>query len=294
MKHYLISLLIIVALSFMNVACIKKQETQQEETIQIELSTYKETELETELETEKESDAEKLLILENDVKALIEEADVGGEVAVYAKGLYTDTILNINNCELKSASLIKLYTLGTVYENYDIMCDKYGKKTIDDYLTSMITVSSNRANEKLTNMLGDGNNERGRAVVHEFCEKYGYNETDYVIYDAKIKKMSSTTSVYDCAKFLEDAYRGKLPYSSEMIRLLKLQQRTHKIPAGIPTGIVTANKTGELDDTQNDVAIVWAKGEPFVLCVMSDQISSTSRAQKCITNIASRVYQFFE
>ena len=73
-----------------------------------------------------------------------------------------------------------------------------------------------------------------------------------------------------------------------MLSLLKQQTRTSKIPAGVPYGIETANKTGELDYVQNDAAIVFAE-TPYILCVMSENVGAGS-AVSSIVNLSSDVY----
>ena len=46
-------------------------------------------------------------------------------------------------------------------------------------------------------------------------------------------------------------------------------QRTSKIPAGVPKEVKTGNKTGELDNVDNDAAIIWAPDCTYILCIMS-------------------------
>lgn len=92
---------------------------------------------------------------------------------------------------------------------------------------------------------------------------------------------------------LSDIYYGNLKYSDRMLSLLKQQQRTWKIPAGVPQGVVTANKTGELYNTENDVAIIYAPSGPYILSVLSTNLKSTSNAQNVIRSISSLVYNFF-
>ena len=41
-----------------------------------------------------------------------------------------------------------------------------------------------------------------------------------------------------------------------MLDLLKNQQNTSKIPEGLGVDVPTANKTGETDEDQHDIAIV--------------------------------------
>ena len=50
----------------------------------------------------------------------------------------------INDFSMQAASLIKLYIMGAVYENYDSLTQQYGAQTIDGYLLPMITVSDTR------------------------------------------------------------------------------------------------------------------------------------------------------
>lgn len=75
-----------------------------------------------------------------------------------------------------------------------------------------------------------------------------------------------------------------------MLDILKSQTLKSKIPAGVPSGVVTANKTGELSSVENDAAIVFKEGAPYVLVVMSNEINNTSEARNNIKEISSKVY----
>ena len=65
----------------------------------------------------------------------------------------------IDDQPMQAASLIKLFIMGTVYENYESLSETYGADTLNSYLNSMITVSDNDAANKLVNMLGDGDDD---------------------------------------------------------------------------------------------------------------------------------------
>ena len=66
-------------------------------------------------------------------------------------GLYMcDDLVNdpegaIQDARMQAASLIKLYIMGAVYENYDSIIAQYGQSSVDSNLYSMITVSDNDA-----------------------------------------------------------------------------------------------------------------------------------------------------
>ena len=62
--------------------------------------------------------------------------------------------------------------------------------------------------------------------------------------------------------------------------------------------MTTANKTGELSDpgnlgvVENDISIIFAKGHPYVLCVLSNNIQNNSSAQETISKISADVYKY--
>ena len=50
---------------------------------------------------------------------------------------------------------------------------------------------------------------------------------------------------------------SEYPYADSMFDLLAAQTRRNKIPAQMPSDAKTANKTGELDNVENDAGIVY-------------------------------------
>mgnify|MGYP000609300149 CR=1 FL=1 len=98
--------------------------------------------------------------------------------------------------------------------------------------------------------------------------------------------------VTDCGKLLERIYRGECvskEASEEMLDLLKNQQNTSKIPEGLGVDVPTANKTGETDEDQHDIAIVYGTKTTYILCVMSE---NASNAIANIRNISRVVYNY--
>ena len=74
-----------------------------------------------------------------------------------------------------------------------------------------------------------------------------------------------------------------------MLALLKAQHVTTKIPAGVPSGVQTANKTGELSDVENDDAIVFAPFGTYVLVILTENGSIRN-----IRNLSSIIYTAME
>lgn len=212
---------------------------------------------------------------------------------------------------MQSASVIKAFIMGTVYERA-VFAAESGKEWIDmaegydgelrDLLTNMITVSDNEAANELVRRLGQGDFTSGAAVVNEFCQEHGFAATHMGReFLAENPVDDNYTSAGDCCKLLTEIYRGELinaDASYRMRELLEQQTRTGKIPAGIPEGVRTANKTGEmpsgygLGSIENDIAIVMDEQRPYVICVLSNDIADNGAAQNTITGISNMVYKY--
>lgn len=223
-----------------------------------------------------------------------------GDWSLYFKDIKNNKSISINDHSMESASLIKLYIMGTVYdaiENKSLeMTD-----TIQNLLNDMITVSDNESSNELVRALSpSGDHSEGMAKVNQFIEKNNFTQTKQVngLADPSLWTSSgevNTTSTSDCGKFLEDIYNGTLVShlaSRNMESLLLNQQITYKIPAGIPTGVHTANKTGEVNDTENDAAIIYSGAGDYILCIMSTNLTSTDPAVDHINSISSMIYEY--
>lgn len=227
-----------------------------------------------------------------------------GTWSVYVCNLAKNTDGAINDQQMQAASLIKLYIMGAVYEDYDSLSSTYGKDTLDNALNSMITVSDNNAANTLVNYLGGGDDAAGMARVNKFCQDHGYTSTSMGrLLLADNSNGDNYTSVKDCGKFLKTIYQTDKSVSTEdtladaeyMYHLLKMQTRTNKIPAQMPDGVKVANKTGELDNVENDAGIIYdtAKGIDLVVCFMSQDLNDTAAAQSVIAQDSRMIYGYY-
>ena len=238
----------------------------------------------------------------NQVQALLPTDN--GTWSVYVCNLAKNTEGAINDQKMQAASLIKLYIMGAVYEDYDSLSTTYGKETLDNNLNSMITVSDNDAANKLVNCLGGGDDAAGMARVNKFCQDHGYTNTSMGrLLLADNSNGDNYTSVKDCGKFLKTIYQMDKGSAAEdtlagaeyMYHLLKMQTRTNKIPAQLPEGVKVANKTGELDTVENDAGIIYdtAKGIDLVICFMSQDLNDTAAAQNTIAQDSRAIYGYY-
>lgn len=226
-----------------------------------------------------------------------------GTWSVYVCNLMKNTEGQINDQPMQAASLIKLFIMGAVYENYETLSENYGADTLNSYLKPMITVSDNDAANKLVNMLGGGDDEAGMNVVNTFCSSHGYSSTSM----GRLLLQSNAfgdnyTSVNDCGHFLKEIYQSNagiasssLSHTDAMYSLLKMQERRNKIPANLPEGVKAANKTGELDDVENDAGIIYdtAKNIDLVVCFMSQDLTDCGEAQAVIAQDSRLIYGYY-
>lgn len=189
---------------------------------------------------------------------------LGGKWSLYLKRLDTDQVIGVHADEkMVAASLIKLFVAGEFFRQTDenmLDIEKYGR--LPD---AMINVSDNGAANTLINAVGMDN-------VNKFAQEHGFTETEINRRMLENNGTENYTSAKDCGVMLEQVLAGEYvnPKASERIlHALKDQQRTGKIPAGIPSEVPTGNKTGELSYVDNDAAIVWAPSCTYILCIMS-------------------------
>lgn len=227
-----------------------------------------------------------------------------GSWSVYICDLAGGSEATINDSPMQAASLIKLFIMGAVYENYDSLSQQYGSATLDSYLTPMITVSDNDAANSLISCLGGGDSTAGMQKVNSFCQSHGYTNTSMGrLLLASNEFGDNYTSAYDCGKFLKEIYQicsgttqtPSLLHAEEMYSLLKQQQRTNKIPAALPEGVSVANKTGELSDVENDAGILYNAqgGNDLVIIFLSQNLSSPGEAQNTIAQLSRSIYLYY-
>ena len=221
------------------------------------------------------------------------EYNAGGSVAICTGRVDENDLASVNSSPMQAASLIKLYVAGCVYENYEKVTayDSYGVET-ENLIKSMITVSDNTSCNTLVNRLGDGVDQNGMALVNQYCAAHGFSDTHMgrlMLHPNDID--DNYTSVKDCCNFLKMANAGQLEGASTILDYMNQQERRGKIPSGLPAGVSSGNKTGELSDVENDAAIVYADSGTYVLCVMSQNLSDAYTARQFIIRTSSVVYE---
>lgn len=237
--------------------------------------------------------------------------EAGEQWAVSVKDIYSGEEADINgDLQMKSASVIKVFIMAAVYDRvcYPSSEDRYiyfyesYDGELRELISQMITVSDNDAANTILERLGDGDAQAGMAVVNQFCRENGYGGTSLGrMFLEENPSGDNYTSAKDCMNLLESIYSGMCvneEASQKMYEFLKGQTRTEKIPAGLPEGAApaTANKTGELfgeygDYVENDIAVVDNGAAPYILCIMSQDLTDDEAAVTRIRSISGVVYE---
>ena len=236
-----------------------------------------------------------------------------GTWSIYVRDITDDEKFSLNSRSLYSASLIKVFVMAQTYANMDTVLENEAAKLkkdvsdpavttkVNDLLWNMITVSDNESfNELVRLQTASDVFKDGAEAVNVFLaeNKYADTSVQHILSPSSSKDEGlggrNTTSVKDCASLLEKIYRGKCvskEASEAMLNLLLNQQVTTKIPGGVSAAVEIANKTGETDTDQHDIAIVYGEKITYILCVMSEDCQAED-AVSHIRDISGIVYNY--
>lgn len=208
-----------------------------------------------------------------------------GEIASAAHQLPADG-------KMVSASLIKLFIMGAVYEQVE--AGMLTESQVDADVHSMITISDNSASNRLTKLLGGGDAAKGMAVVNAFAKSLGCEHTELNRLMLDDNGLQNYVSAADCAAILKAIYTGtcvNVEYSATMLEHLKGQQVNNRIPAGVPGDTIVAHKTGDLSGLScGDVGIVLGPERDYIICVICNDPYTDGGAAAKIVEISQQVY----
>ncbi len=172
--------------------------------------------------------------------------------------------------------------------------------SVGELVRPMITVSDNSAANALITHFGfDAINASARRARMRAT----HLRRHFLDYSAIVRHHENVTTAADMGRLLYQLERGSReslhtvaspPACRTMIEILLGQTDRDKIPAGVPSGVPVANKTGEVDGVRNDVAIVDPFGDsPYVLTVLTKNVGDYARATSGITHISRAMYRRF-
>jgi len=185
------------------------------------------------------------------------------------------------------------YALDPADDSDSTLYGRLGQRLpIRELVERMITRSSNLATNLLIDLAGPRRIERTMARIGAGEMHVLRGVEDGPAYRAG---MNNTTSAYALMRVMEAVAgaRAAAPESSrEMAEILGRQEFTEMIPAGVPPGTRTANKTGSITRIAHDAAIVYPPGrEPYVLVVLTHGFVSPASAAPAGREISAAVWR---
>ncbi len=154
--------------------------------------------------------------------------------------------------------------------------------SIRDYATLMVTLSDNTA----TNILID---RLGMEAITKRMQGLGLNGTKlrrHMMDTAAARRGDENVSTPDeIVRLLQ-----QMPPAG--IELLK-KPKESRLRKGLPAGVATADKPGELDGVRVDAGIVYAKNRPYVFCVMTTFLKDEAEGERAIEMMSRAAFEHF-
>jgi beta-lactamase class A len=167
------------------------------------------------------------------------------------------------------------------------------KVTNHDLAQFMIAVSDNTASNVLIDRLGMEN-------VNATLRSLGLTKTmlrrKMMDFEAAKRGNENVSTPQEMRRLLEAIYKGKAlnkELTSDFLKQLSTLKES-EIPHDLPEGVQVANKPGSLKGVRTDSGIVFAKGRPFVISVMTQNVQDEHRASARICWIALEAFRYFE
>jgi beta-lactamase class A len=138
----------------------------------------------------------------------------------------------------------------------------------------------------------------GSGFLHLYERRWGRDESlgydDSFVVDQSLDNMGSPRDMAELLGMIAQNQCATAPSCRLMIEVLAHQEWREKIPAGLPEGLMVANKTGGVSGTSNDAAIVYTPtGAPMVMVVFWKGLDyeAQGRASEAIAAIAGVLYE---
>lgn len=164
--------------------------------------------------------------------------------------------------------------------------------SLRDVIILMIVQSDNTATNILIDLLGTDNINR---LIKEINLKNTILQRKMMDFSARKLGRDNFTSSGDMASLMEMIYKGELvdrESCEKMIEIMKLQLDRTMIYSEIPDDVVTAHKTGELDNLDHEVGIFYTKEKDYIFAMLTYEAESNNYARKTVGTAAKIVYDY--
>ncbi len=162
--------------------------------------------------------------------------------------------------------------------------------SIRDYATLMVVLSDNTATNVLIDRLGMDNVTKRMAGLGLANTKLRRKMIDVDAAKRGEENVSTPKEIVDLLAAMSRPAAGR--FGPDMIALLE-KSKASRLRKGLPPGIQTADKPGELEGVRVDAGIVYAKNRPYVLCAMTTYLRSEAEGERAIEEMSRASYEYF-
>ena len=162
--------------------------------------------------------------------------------------------------------------------------------TLHELCEAMITASSNFASNLLIEKLGADRIQRTVSALGADGMRVLRGVEDQKAFD---KGLNNTTTARGLLVLLDKLAHGRAvdaQADDEMVAILKRQKFNDAIPAGLPSVVAVAHKTGTITRIHHDAAIVYA-GRPYILVVLVRGIDDQKQSAVLISRLSRLAFE---
>lgn len=203
----------------------------------------------------------------------------------------------IENKKIKLGTNVKVEKIDMEEGGSGIIHEFMGKKySIIELMIAMLIQSDNTAANKIINVLGF---ERINEIFNEMGLKNTVlkNKTsDEKLTNDEMENCSTSYELSRCFKMLHKKSYINEEHSGLLLKILSRQQIRHKIPFYLPKDMEhnISNKSGALDNIENDTSLLILPKGDFVFTVMSKNLPSNVYGITTISRIAKMMWDIID
>ena len=162
--------------------------------------------------------------------------------------------------------------------------------SIRDYATLMVVLSDNTATNVLIDRLGMDNVTKRMAALGLANTRLRRKMIDIDAAKRGEENVSTPKEIVDLLAAMSRPAAGR--FGPDMIALLE-KSKASRLRQGLPPGVRTADKPGELEGVRVDAGIVYAKNRPYILCAMTTYLRSEAEGERAIEEMSRASYEYF-
>lgn len=208
--------------------------------------------------------------------------------------IMVDVFKKINEGEIAGDKLVKLKQSHKVGGS-GVLKDKPSGSTykVEKLVELMIAESDNTATDMLIELTGMKSVEK---TARELGMKNTTLQRKIYDFDQIDRGKDNLTTPEDMLAIFLELYQGdKIDTKTRgrMLNILKMQKNKKMIPRFLPVGVECAHKTGGLLGIRHDCGIVYPPdGDPYILILMSKNVTDPAKAERKFALISKRIYYF--